>query len=363
MPRVLQVYGRPADFQTIRSVEAVARGLGDCLCVRTLTVGPAGDFANVPSAAIGLRREVADTDVVHAWGFGPLSSVAFAPFRRIVFTPTTFPTRRQVGWLRAIMNYRDVHVVCPTATMRRALVERGVPLERCHLIRPGVDFGRVKRRRDAQLRAALGFGESNSVLLAVGESTRAADHRQAVWAGSILNVMDGCTRVLLWGRGPEADAVARFAYTQHSPGLITLAERRLGRRVDFEDLLPAADLLIVSASGPVSTLPIASGMAAGLPIVATVTPTVAELLEDRHTAVMVPPGVPRLLAQKILQLREDSQLQWSLADRARTEAYEYFSLTRFLEQFRELYRQVAAGGAVDVPEPAAGAGARFHGRA
>jgi glycosyltransferase involved in cell wall biosynthesis len=142
-----------------------------------------------------------------------------------------------------------------------------------------------------------------------------------------------------------------------------LAERRLGRPVDFEDLLSAADMGIVSASGPVATLPIAIGMAAGLPIVATVTPTVAELLEDRHTALMVPPGVPRLLAQKILQLREDSQLQWSLADAARTEAYEYFSLTRFLEQFRELYRQVAAGGTVEVPEPVAGAGARFHGRA
>jgi hypothetical protein len=73
--------------------------------------------------------------------------------------------------------------------------------------------------------------------------------------------------------------------------------------------------------------------------------------------------VPRLLAQKILQLRDDSQLQWSLPDIARTEAYEYFALTRFLEQFREFYRLVASGGAVDLTEPAAGAGARFHGRA
>jgi glycosyltransferase involved in cell wall biosynthesis len=77
---------------------------------------------------------------------------------------------------------------------------------------------------------------------------------------------------------------------------------------------------------------------------------------------MTQPGVPRLLAQKILQVREDSQLQWALADMARTEAYEYFSLTRFVEQFGELYRQVAAGGAVEVPEQAAGAGMRFHGR-
>jgi glycosyltransferase involved in cell wall biosynthesis len=361
MPRVLLAYDRPADLQTVRSADAIARGVGEGFGVLTRTIGPGGDFANVPSAALRLRREVSATDVVHAWGFAALSSVAFAPFGRVVFTPTSFPSRRQVRWLRAIMHYRDVHVVCPTSTMRRVLVERGVPLARCHLVRPGVDFGRVKRRQDAQLRAALGFGENDSVLLAVGESTRAADHRQTIWAGSILNVMDGRTRILLWGRGPDADAAARFARTQHKPGLVTLAERRLGRGVEFEELLAAADVGVVSATGPVSTLPIATAMAAGLPMVATVTPTVAELLEDRHTALMVPPGVPRLLAQKILQLREDAQLQWSLADVARTEAYEYFSLTRFIDQIRVLYQQVSAGGVVEVREPAAGAGARFHG--
>ena len=362
MIRLLHVFDRRADFQTSRAVEGLARGLAGGFDVRSRTIGAGGDHGNVPAAVIGLRRETAGTDVAHAWGMGALSAVALAGFRRIVFTPTEFPSRRQVGWVRAVMNYRDVHVVCPTSTMRRVMVERGVPLERCHLVRPGVDFSRVRRRRDGQLRAALGFGDDDRVLLAVGESTRGADHRQTVWAGAILNVLDQRTRVLLWGRGPMTGSSAEFARTMSQPQLVTLAERRLGRAVELEDLLPAADVLVVSATGPVATLPIAVGMAAGLPIAATVTPTVAELLEDRHTAVMTQPGVPRLLAQKILQVREDSQLQWALADMARTEAYEYFALTRFVEQFGEVYRQVAAGGAVEAPEQAAGAGLRFHRR-
>jgi glycosyltransferase involved in cell wall biosynthesis len=104
-------------------------------------------------------------------------------------------------------------------------------------------------------------------------------------------------------------------------------------------------------------------MAAALPIIATVTPTVAELLEDRHTALMTQPAIPRLLAQRIHQMREDPQAQWKLADMARIEAYEYFSLTRFIEQSRTLYQQVSTGAPVNIPEPAPGAGLRFHGRA
>jgi hypothetical protein len=48
---------------------------------------------------------------------------------------------------------------------------------------------------------------------------------------------------------------------------------------------------------------------------------------------------------------------------ARTEAYEFFAQTRFVNQFRAVYRQTAQADRVEVPELAPGAGLRFHGRA
>jgi glycosyltransferase involved in cell wall biosynthesis len=121
-------------------------------------------------------------------------------------------------------------------------------------------------------------------------------------------------------------------------------------------------MIVVTARGAVATLPIAISMAAALPIVATVTPTVAELLEDRHTALMTAPGKPRMFARRMLDLIEDSSAQWTLADMARTEAYEYFAFTRFINQVRSVYRQVIDSDTVEVAQPAPGAGSRFHGR-
>jgi glycosyltransferase involved in cell wall biosynthesis len=103
-------------------------------------------------------------------------------------------------------------------------------------------------------------------------------------------------------------------------------------------------------------------MASALPIIGTVTSTVSELLEDRHTALMTQPDNARLLAQRILAVRKDARLQWSIADMARTEAYEYFSQTRFIEQHRAAYRAASAGIKVEIAEEAPGAGLRFHGR-
>jgi len=311
---------------------------------------------------VNLRHRRSDFDLVHAWGGTALAAAALGTRVPVVYSPGDQPAPREVRWLRAIESARDLQVVASSDTMRRACVTRGLAVERCHLIRPGVEFARINRRRDVSLRATLGFGTDDYILLACGESTRPAAHQLGVWAASILHVLDPRYRLLLWGRGPLAEQAERLSHRTQQPHLTSNAERKLKRAVRFEELLAAADAVLVTATGPVPTLPIAICMAAGLPIVALVTATVSELLEDRHTCLMVGKPAPRLVAQRVLDLRQDTGLQWSIADLARTEAYEYFSMSRFLNQHRTLYRQVAARETVAIPPQSPGAGLRFHGR-
>lgn len=331
----------------------------------TRTLGRGGDYRNLAAAVAKLRRE--RVELIHAWGMTALAAAVMAGGprgggRRVLFSPDHFTGPRTLRWVRAILGNRNAQMICASATQRRVAVEHGVPLERCHLIRPGVEFSRIHRRRDDALRASLGLKPDDFVMLAPGESTRPAAHEEAVWACGILNVLDPRSKLLLWGQGERAATAAMLGQRLHQPGMVKVAEHLLGRRLEFEELLPATDACLVTAKGPVPTLPLAICMAAALPIVSTVTYTVAELLEDHHTALMVPHRSPRLIAQRVMDLRIDPGLQWSIADMARTEAYEFFSLTRMMDQYREVYQQWAEGKAVTVPEAAAGAGLRFHGR-
>jgi glycosyltransferase involved in cell wall biosynthesis len=361
MIRVLQLLIEPTDFQTERGSAALLRGLGAEFEVVQHRIGRGCDHRNIAAAALHLRKLPDRFDAIHAWGISAATAAIFGAQTPLVFSPTGFLSRRAVAWLRAATAYRRIEIVCPTATQRRVCVERGIAVDRCHLIRPGVDFSRVRRRRDPALRRALGLSESDHVLLIPGESTEAAAHEQGVWAASIPGVLDEKYKVLLWGRGSRAARAAAMGENLGQRDLVRVAETRLGRRMEFEELLPAADTILISARGPVATLPIAICMAAALPIVATVTYTVAELLEDRHTAVLAPKNKPQLLARRFLELEQDRGLQWSIADMARTEAYEYFAQTRFINDFRELFRQLAAGNPIAIPEHAPGAGMRFHG--
>lgn len=341
-PRVFHLLGRPSDFQTERSVEALTALPG----ARQERIGPGGRWLNVPTALLGLGQASRGFDFVHCWDDRALVAAALGCAGPIIYSPPAFPTARGVRLIRSMMAVRGIRVVCPTATMQRHLIRRGVLLERCQLVRPGVDFSRIKRRKDIDLRRRLGIGPDDFVILAPGESTADANHELAVLVGSILHVLDARYRLLFWGRGAWAHRAAMLGTKLGQPNLVCHATERLGPDIAFESLISASDAVVISATGPVSILPIAVCMAAALPIVSTVTPTVAELLEDRHTALIAPLPKARLLAQRILALREDAALQWTISDRARKEAFELWPLTQFLEGWRNVYKGAQAGPAV-----------------
>jgi glycosyltransferase involved in cell wall biosynthesis len=323
--------------------------LGNDLHASIAEIGRGGDYAHGLAAGLDLyRRPREGVRIIHAWNLESLATAAIATKLPIVYSPEAEIAESSVGWLRAIIDYRDVQVVCATTTQQRHLIKRGVPVGRCHLIRPGVDFSRVKPKRDLGLRRRLGFADDHRVLLAPGESTRSAAHAAAFWAVSILNYLDKRYRLLCWGRGPQLQAMRRFAIELSQPDLLCFAEQRLGQSIEFETLCSAADATLVTATDPVATLPIAVCMASGLPTVATVTYTVSELLEDRHTALMVARPTARSLAQRIMDLWVDQRQAWSIRDTARTEAYEFFSGTRFVNEYRQVYRQIAEGKPVCV---------------
>jgi hypothetical protein len=266
MMRVILLLDEGADFQAGRSAAQIARGLGDGFTTEVQRIGPGQTYFNAVDAVLRLRRISRDGTMIHAFGTSALTVAAMSGAQRILFTPPPEMRMSTLRWIRAAMAYRDVQVICSTSTQRRQCVEQGVPLERCHLIRPGVDFARIQRRRNDEFRTALGFTRDDFVMLAVGESTRPADHRATAWTASILHTLDPRYKMLLWGRGEMAGSVQQFGTALSHPQLIHCAEGRLKRPVEFEELLCATDLVLVSASGPVATLPISICMASALPI-------------------------------------------------------------------------------------------------
>ena len=200
MIRALHLIDADADYELSSTHQQLARALGEGYSIHTERVQE--NIASFMTTTLELRRKPDERfDVIHAFGSTSLAVALFFG-GKVVYTVSVPPRKRMIGWLRAAMNYRDLHVVCPTEVTREWIVRNGVPIERCHLIRPGVDFSRVKPKKDFELRKKFGFTQEDYVVLPGGETSHRAFHLYAVQATTILHWLDHRYKSLLWGRGP-----------------------------------------------------------------------------------------------------------------------------------------------------------------
>ncbi|MCC6239960.1 MAG: glycosyltransferase family 4 protein [Phycisphaerales bacterium] len=342
------LHSTSAPFETRYCAGALSRSARDDLPVSLYTMGAGGHWRSIPAAVRALRHS--PPRLVHAWGLRSLVVAILSHCPAIVFAPSTDQPallRRSAKILRAISERLDIQIVCPTTTLQQFLIQHGIGQQRCHLIRPGVDRSDpAPRQRNSLLRQRLGIKADEIVILAGGESTRQAAHELGAQAVAILRVSNPRYRLLIWGRGEQASKIVRAGQQFDAIPYVINAEQTLGQSIDFHELLPVADLALMTGSGVVPTVPIAMCMAGGLPIIATATTAHRELFEDRQTALLIDRPHARDLARQLLLLCDDPNLQQHLATRAQAQAKQLFSPGRFIERHHSLYQQIIAGGTI-----------------
>jgi glycosyltransferase involved in cell wall biosynthesis len=298
-----------------------------------------GDLPLLLRQMLRNRSAIREAEIVHAFGGAALVAAVLGGARRIVFQPVGIPSRRMIGWLRAIGTYRPLDVVVSSAEVQRLCVGRGVPIDRCTLIRPGVNLSLMQVRRDETLRQSLGLAEADIALLIPLEQTHSSGHTLGFWAASLLNVLDPRYKLLLVRAGPASRMVDELRTRMIDPASCLIVDPA---DASLERLFSAADVILLPATGLVSPAAVAMAMASGRPIVASATPQLCELLEDRHTALLVREPSPRLLAQRILDLAADPHESQRLPDRARAEIYELLTQAKMIELYRQLYTTVGS---------------------
>jgi glycosyltransferase involved in cell wall biosynthesis len=315
MMRILHLLDHDADFQTRRMAAMVAHGLKTDFIPVAQTVG------GYPHQLLAQARQIklGQWNLVHTWGTRALMAAALAGVPTIVHTPSPKSRACIPNWLRRINRRCAVHLIEGIAT----------PLS--------FAIGQC----DQTARQRYGISPEDIVILAPGESTRASGHRLALWTLAILHEVDQRWKLLSWGRGAMTDDLRRMARRLGRPELLHLAPD-----LEFESLLPLSDAALVTPRPQAATLPLALCMAGGLPIVAT---AAAPFLSPRR-ALIAADGLPRSLAQKLLELHADPALQQSLAHAAQADAQQNFSPEKFLARHRAVYAQ-AFPSQSSVPSP------------
>ncbi len=227
---------------------------------------------------------------------------------------------------------------CPTAIVRRRLLENGVAANDCTVIREFVDFAAINEARNQNVRAQLGLDASDTVVAALPPVASGSGTFTVGWAALLLSKIHPAVRLVVPGVGPEADRVQRLVDSIRHRHVV-----RFAPRLSLPELLAAADLTAYLPDGDAPVTGLVWAMAAARPIVATAVPAVAELLAHGHNAWLCKPNSSKDAARRMLQALEQPDESQRQAQLARSQVFQVFGRQRMIEQYGQAYTNLTAG--------------------
>jgi glycosyltransferase involved in cell wall biosynthesis len=256
------------------------------------------------------------------------------PIVRTRHISAAMPRNRATRWLYG--SATDAIVTTGEKLRLQVLDETAVEAARVISIPTGVDLGRFRRADRAAARLATGLPANAKIVGIVATLRSWKGHRYLLQAVATLRRPD--VLLVVVGDGPQRAALEALA-----------AELRLGDGVRFvgdqADVAPwmqAMDVFCLpSYANEGVPQALMQAMACGLPVVTTPVGSIAEIVTDGVTGVLVPPEDAPRLAASIACLLDDDVRRQSLGDCAANVAAERFGDARMVDRMLEVFRGVA----------------------
>ncbi len=342
MVRVLQMIPRCPDFESAYQIDILSGEVSADIQLCHLPLDCA--IARYQLMGSRMRSRSESPHIVHTWNRSGLRWALLAARCPILYSIKAIESRGQVRALRRLSSLTSrVSFVCSTPLQKHLLERAGIPRHRCHVIEPGVETTSVSQDHRMRIRQSLRLDNEEVIAFAPGDSTPTSRHRLSLWALSILHVYDRRYRLLISGTGPLGSSLRRLARKLKQPALLVSASQQLGRAVDQNKLLAAADVALVSDSLPGSPLPTAMCMANGIPMIGDADGLAGQYATEEPSTLLIRPFRPKLVARHIFELFPIGAERAGHCDNKRPGAAERFDPARFRRQMSDLYRSICSG--------------------
>jgi glycosyltransferase involved in cell wall biosynthesis len=297
-----------------------------------------------------LRPDVVHWHAARAHALGAAAALLSPGPLRLLSRRVDFPVRRSIG-SRLLWALPIEGIAAISEGVREALARSGVDRRRIRVVPSGIDLAPFEAPVDrGALRARLGIEAGEILALQVAALAPHKSQSDLLRAAALARERAPSLRVWIAGEG----ALRAALEAEHRALGLGTEVRLLGYREDVTDLLRAADLFVVSSSLEGMGTATLDAMAAGLPVAATRTGGIPEIVADGETGLLVPPGDPAALAGAMVRLARDPGLRARLGAEGQVKV-RAFSADRTEELTSALYadllgsRPGTAGGGRSAP--------------
>jgi glycosyltransferase involved in cell wall biosynthesis len=221
--------------------------------------------------------------------------------------------------------YRAATKVVANSPAARAILEReGVATESIAVIPNGVDCAAFPARRARR---------PIRTVLTVANLRPEKSHETLISAAAALAGDLPELRFRIAGDGPRRAALEALVRDR---GLTSRVEF-LGHREDIPSLLADADVFVLPSRSEAFPNSAIEAMAAGLPVVASATGGLVDLVDHARTGLLVPPGDSARLALALRRLAADPARAAAMGEAGRDDVRQRYSFERMVDGFQSLY--------------------------
>ena len=306
------------------------------LSFTTLSFRSEGDLISALQLQTVIRRF--QPQIVHAhdgrtlglaaltWAMGTRSRIIAA--RRVAF-----PLRRNP---LTAMKYRSVaqRIIAVSQYVRNLLVASGVEERRVDVVYDGVDLNRVSQRSDS--RRALGVEGDACLIGSVGQFVAEKGHEFLIRAFAHVRQHIPHAMLVLMGDGELRGEYRTLIQQLGLEGKVLFQ----GFVPNLGTVLPALDLFVFPSLHEGLGSSLLAAMACEVPICASRTGGIPEIIQDGLTGYLFNPGDVAAITQSVLEALKSPQRTCDLAKAAAKTAAQRFSVAHMVEATREVYANV-----------------------
>jgi len=302
----------------------------------TLSFRSEGDLISALQLRTVIRRF--QPQIVHAhdartlglaavtWAMGSRSRIIAA--RRVAFPLRSNP-------LTAI-KYRSVaqRIIAVSQYVRNLLVASGVEERRVDVVYDGVELNTVSQKSDS--RRTLGVEAEACLIGCVGQFVAEKGHEFLIRAFAHIRQVIPPAILMLIGDGELKGEYRMLIQELGLEGKVLLQ----GFVPDLGLVLPALDLFVFPSLHEGLGSSLLAAMACEVPICASRTGGIPEIIEDGITGYLFNPGDVAAITQSVLEALQSPQRTCDLAKAAAKTATQRFSVAHMVEATREVYANV-----------------------
>jgi glycosyltransferase involved in cell wall biosynthesis len=294
----------------------------DIIHLNSSKVGGLGALAG-RIASLRIRKHIAVIFTVHGWGF---------------FEDRSFISRAAIfltSWVSVLFQDKIILINSRDHTVAQKII----PKRKLALIPNGLayrDYMSAQRAR-AFFAEKIGKQFSPDTLLigTIAELTSNKGLEYLIDAAVMLrpHLIDRKFRIVVIGEGEERSHLERKIRDLRAQDIISL----LGFVPDAAQYLRGMDIFVLPSRKEGLPYVVMEAMAAGVPVIASNTGGIPDLITNNETGILVPPKDAQALAQEIEHLAKNKENRIALSMRAASTVETKFSLHAMLEKTEEVY--------------------------